>query len=75
MFYRTVFSYLERSYGINYVKYFLQKSYENSTDGLILQEFNGADTLHMNWVDDLRFLQMDSVMLAMSQDSLNVAAK
>lgn len=71
----SFFSYLERTYGRNYVKYFLQQSYEKSTDGLILQEFSSADTLHMNWVDDLRFLQMDSVMLAMSQDSLNVAAK
>ena len=75
MFYIPIFSYLERTYGRNYVKYFLQQSYEKSTDGLILQEFNSADTLHMNWVDDLRFLQMDSVMLAMSQDSLNIAAK
>lgn len=71
----SFFSYLERVYGRSYVKDFLQQSYETSTDDLILREFNSADTLHMNWVNDLRFLQMDSIMLAMSQDSLNIAAK
>ena len=60
----SFFSYLERTYGKSYVKDFLKKSYELSTDELLLQEFLDVDSLHMNWVEDLYQLQQPGTISA-----------
>ena len=57
----SFFSYLERVHGKSYLKDFLKKSYELSTDELLLQEFFNVDSLHMDWVDNLYLLQLDTI--------------
>lgn len=57
----SFFSYLERTHDKSYVKDILKKSYEHSTYELLSQEFLNVDSLHLNWVENLYQLQLDTI--------------
>ena len=57
----SFFAYLERTHGRSYLKDFLKKSYELSTDELLVQEFLNVDSVHMDWADNLYQLQLDTL--------------